>query len=894
MDASAPPVLELMQNGLLVTSLKLLSAHGQTQWLIGRSLECDLTINHPTISRKHARVHAEDGGFYLTDLGSTHGTRVAGQPLQPQQPVRLFDALKISLGEHKGELVPANMMAAVMAAMRAAQAAQAAKEQREQDLADADDDGDEAPARPAGGVAASALDDDDEMRAHLPVNFGSKQEIKAQSLEKTHAANARAAAVKLVPKGKKTIKMASNIGASMPAAPAAPAPAPAAAPAVGASQPGRPSAATAASSAGVVVGGGDGGGDAGDADDFVGPPMPPVAAASHHDHDHDMIGPPLPPGVGAAAATAAPTGAADAGEEAMMGPSLPPGLDAAPPGDVDVPGPSHYDPTDLSQQVFGGDDGDGDGDGDDDDDAGRPVQVPVSHQVALKGHGKTVTCLALDPSGSRLVTGSSDHDLYFWDFAGMTQELRPFRHLEEPLGSFQLRSIGYSPSGDRIIVAGASNQPCLFDRDGRKLATLMKGDMYIRDMRSTKGHVAACTAASWHVHDRNLISTASEDGTVRLWDVEVAIERGDDGTSLNVNGGQKTVAVLKDARGIKTGCTAMAWHPEGQTIMCGGRDGSLQLWEFRTSEYKPVILKTNSTPRWEHKAEQVRPLSVARGAHAADCDVSCVKWHRDGHRLASRATDGTLKLWDVRRFDAPLATWGELPALLSMTGCDFSPDGSLLVTGTSVRKGSGEKPQLVFCSTSGAHEVAASVDVDGASVVPLLWHPRLNQIVAGNADGGAYVLYDPSMSEKGVLLCTAKRAPKRAALSYTGGAMQIITPHALPMFREENHDHKKQRSLDRADPLKSRKPEQVMTGPGRGGKIGTTYHHAMMQVLHKDKIEEFKSTDPREALLKYAQVAKDDPKYVTTAYAANQPQVVAGSHLAKAVDSDDEEEDEKK
>ena len=68
-----------------------------------------------------------------------------------------------------------------------------------------------------------------------------------------------------------------------------------------------------------------------------------------------------------------------------------------------------------------------------------------------------------------------------------------------------------------------------------------------------------------------------------------------------------------------------------------------------------------------------------------------------------------------------------------MTGCDFSPDGSLLVTGTSVKKGQGT-PQLVFVSTQ-TLEVVASVDVDGASVVPLLWHPKLNQIVAGNADG---------------------------------------------------------------------------------------------------------------------------------------------------------------
>ena len=55
----------------------------------------------------------------------------------------------------------------------------------------------------------------------------------------------------------------------------------------------------------------------------------------------------------------------------------------------------------------------------------------------------------------------------------------------------------------------------------------------------------------------------------------------------------------------------------------------------------------------------------------------------------------------------------------------------------------------------------------------------------------------------------------------------------------------------------------------------------LCQVLQKDRIDDFKNTDPREALLKHAQAAIDDPKYVTTAYAQNQPQVVAGTHLAE-------------
>jgi WD40 repeat protein len=66
------------------------------------------------------------------------------------------------------------------------------------------------------------------------------------------------------------------------------------------------------------------------------------------------------------------------------------------------------------------------------------------------------------------------------------------------------------------------------------------------------------------------------------------MERGDDASSLNVNGGQRAVYVLRDSRGIKTACTAAAWAPGGDTLMAGGRDGSLQLWEVRAKAYQPV------------------------------------------------------------------------------------------------------------------------------------------------------------------------------------------------------------------------------------------------------------------------------------------------------------------
>ena len=110
--------------------------------------------------------------------------------------------------------------------------------------------------------------------------------------------------------------------------------------------------------------------------------------------------------------------------------------------------------------------------------------------------------------------------------------------------------------------------------------------------------------------------------------------------------------------------------------------------------------------------------------------------------------------------------------------------------------------------------------------------------------------------------CAHRAAPKRSGLVYLGdnGLGRIKAPHALPMFQDEELDHRKRRRGDRKDPLKSKKPETVKgTGPGTGGKLAVGYQQALLASLSggvsglagtKDKIAAFLSEDPREALLK--------------------------------------------
>ncbi|KAF9595961.1 hypothetical protein IFM89_006707, partial [Coptis chinensis] len=70
------------------------------------------------------------------------------------------------------------------------------------------------------------------------------------------------------------------------------------------------------------------------------------------------------------------------------------------------------------------------------------------------------------------------------------------------------------------------------------------------------------------------------------------------------------------------------------------------------------------------------------------------------------------------------------------------------------------------------------------------------------------------------------------------------------------------------DPLKSHKPELPMTGPGFGGRVGSTNGSILTQYFLK------MDEDPREAILKHADAAAKDPKFIAPAYTETQPEPV--------------------
>jgi len=115
--------------------------------------------------------------------------------------------------------------------------------------------------------------------------------------------------------------------------------------------------------------------------------------------------------------------------------------------------------------------------------------------------------------------------------------------------------------------------------------------------------------------------------------------------------------------------------------------------------------------------------------------------------------------------------------------------------------------------------------------------------VAGLSNGEICVLYSPETSLNGAKLLSNKGPPRKITVEDMSDAVtapHIITPHALPMFRDLDlgRGTKRKREKDRMDPRKSRRPELPVTGPGKGGRVGASATQHVVQNLVRDTMRD--------------------------------------------------------
>ena len=334
----------------------------------------------------------------------------------------------------------------------------------------------------------------------------------------------------------------------------------------------------------------------------------------------------------------------------------------------------------------------------------KSLKIPCSHEVLLQGHSKSVTAIALDHAGIRIATGSNDYKVRLWDFEGMNKNMNSFRILE-PMPVHPIKNLSFNVSSHEILVIASNAQPKIINRDGKELIECIKGDMYIKDMNQTRGHVSMVYDGCFHPTEKYVFGSCSLDGTIRLWDRNMKL------INIEQQMTQKQVIKCKDQKGLKTGVSAMTFNNDGSLIMGCCLDGSIQ--------------------GFSAKSHYTRPDFTISNAVNSNNEVTKILFLNDNQRFCVRSLDNTMKIWDIRHTKKPLNVWYNLANYAPGSKICFSPDQKYVVTGTSVRKNSDEEQSSLLFYDSVTFEQIADINMGNISITDIKWHPVLNQLFVG-------------------------------------------------------------------------------------------------------------------------------------------------------------------
>jgi len=244
--------------------------------------------------------------------------------------------------------------------------------------------------------------------------------------------------------------------------------------------------------------------------------------------------------------------------------------------------------------------------------------------MTLVGHRRSVNSVVYSHDGSFIVSGSNDGTVRIWDTRTGDEMIPPLQS-----GIDRILSIAVAPDGARIAsVYDKSSEICVWN--------LLAGHM-------TPQRLTGHSAAVWSVTfspDSNLLASASQDTTVRIWKVET--------------GQQLTVL-----RGHTGEVNEVAFAPDGLILASGSSDQTIRLWHSATGE----------------------PAGIKSIQHHVDIFSVC--FAPDGTKLASGCADGTIRLLEpqtgreITKIDAHF---------LSVRSVRFSPDGRSLVSAADERR----------------------------------------------------------------------------------------------------------------------------------------------------------------------------------------------------------------
>jgi WD40 repeat protein len=257
----------------------------------------------------------------------------------------------------------------------------------------------------------------------------------------------------------------------------------------------------------------------------------------------------------------------------------------------------------------------------------------------LRGHDDGVTAASFSPDGKTVVTASSDCTARLWD-AATGAEIAALKGHDHGV-----TSASFSPDGKTVVTGSFDETARVWNAATGDEITILKSDsgQWLDADIKIPSHVLAASFSP----DGKCVATASDDGTVRLWD--------------SVTGAEKAVL-----RGHDDGVTAVSFSPDGKRVLTASSDQTARMWDTATgAEIAVLQAHTRGLNAASFSPDGKRVLTASddqtarlwdttTGAeiavlHAHEGIATGAAWHPDGRRIITAGNDGVTRIWDVSR-----------------------------------------------------------------------------------------------------------------------------------------------------------------------------------------------------------------------------------------------------
>jgi WD40 repeat protein len=319
--------------------------------------------------------------------------------------------------------------------------------------------------------------------------------------------------------------------------------------------------------------------------------------------------------------------------------------------------------------------------------------------------------LVVTPDGKRIVGGDFDGNVYVWDLA---------------TGSIQDTFAGPQGVGSGATLLDPRELTVLSAaQDGSVLVSDVGGRRRLGQAFQWNTPAESCPSAPCFVVNRTstLMATDQSDGSVALIDLRTL----------------RRTATLPARNGPLA--NAIAFFPDGHTLLTGGDDGNLTLWDVRTHTVLQTIRL--GQPVWWAAVSPDGRLLAAQTAQSQGSTTSQVQVRTMGGRKlwSNEVSDGTGGLYfapDGRALAAlgcctsrsTVVSWdprsGEQLFLEHpsphATAIAYSPDARALAIGT-------EGGQVRFLSPDDGRAVARPLQVSGGQVEQISFAPNGRRLV---------------------------------------------------------------------------------------------------------------------------------------------------------------------